>query len=121
MTDYDGNAGTCSYGGDGGGCYGDGTVDGIVVMQGDMPGGGTRMTSLADVTDGASNTIMAGEKRMNAEYYFFARVQASRTMTPVMSVVAQDDIVRYGALGGSTSKDPYTALTPQPESYVEGG
>ena len=121
MTDYDGNAGTCSYGGDGGGCYGDGTVDGIVVMQGDMPGGGTRIISLADVTDGASNTIMAGEKRMNAEYYFFAPGAGEPDDDAGYVGGYQDDIVRYGALGGSTSQRPLSGADAAAGSYVEGG
>ena len=85
MIDYAGNSGTTNSGGDGGGCYGDGTVDGIVVMQDRH-----RIVTPADVKDGAANTIMVGEKRMNFPITSLsASIAARTTTTPVMSVVSR--------------------------------
>ena len=119
MIDYDGNAGTSSLHGDNGGCYGDGTADGILVMQGSDSttriGGQTRAISLADVTDGASNTIMVGEKRMNADYYVFPAGGGEPDDDAGYVGGFQDDIVRFGALGGATPQAPYQALPPEPD------
>ncbi len=104
MIDYAGNAGTTCSGGDGGGCYGDGTVDGIVVMQGTLNGGSSYIVTPASVTDGTSNTLMVGEKRMNALYYFVAPQGAGEPDDDSGYVGGfQDDVIRFGALGGATT------------------
>jgi prepilin-type N-terminal cleavage/methylation domain-containing protein len=110
MIDYAGNAGTTSAGGDGGGCWGDGTVDGIVVMQGTLSGGRSRSITAADVPDGAANTIMVGEKRMNARYYVIIPDAAGEPDDDAGYVGGfQDDVIRLGALGGQTNS--VTALS----------
>ena len=93
MIDYAGNSGTTNSGGDGGGCYGDGTVDGIVVMQDRH-----RIITPADVKDGAANTIMVGEKRMNLRYYVVIGEYSGENDDDAGYVGGfQDDVVRFRA------------------------
>ncbi len=104
MTDYAGNAGTSSVGGDGGGIYGDGSKDGVVVKQ------GTRIISLADVTDGASFTIMVGEKHINLS---FDRTECGPDDNVGYVGGFQDDVVRWGDYSPNSSLH----LPPQPDNY----
>ena len=91
-------------------------MDGIVVMQGTLSGGGSRLITSADVTDGASNTIMVGEKRMDSVYYVMPAGGGGEPDDDAGYVGGfQDDVVRVGALGGATPKDPYQPLPPQPD------
>jgi prepilin-type N-terminal cleavage/methylation domain-containing protein len=62
MTDYAGNAGTTTDGGDGAGVWGDGSKDGVVDRM------GTVAISLAKIIDGAQQTILVGEKLLNVDY-----------------------------------------------------
>jgi prepilin-type N-terminal cleavage/methylation domain-containing protein len=61
MTDYAGNAGCSSNGGDGSGVYGDGS-DGAVSVTGLSP------VTFASIADGTSNTLLVGEKRINISF-----------------------------------------------------
>jgi type II secretory pathway pseudopilin PulG len=88
MTDYAGNAGTSSENGDGGGCYGDGK-DGLVIRLGK-----TDFVSLQDIPDGASNTLMVGEKHMNLTY---VTTEPQPDDNDGYVGGFQDDVVRWGA------------------------
>ena len=104
MTDYAGNAGTSSVGGDGGGAYGDGSVDGVVVHQ------GTRTISLANVTDGASFTILVGEKHLNLT---FCNTQPEPDDNDGFVGGFEDDVVRWG----DYSPNGTLHLPPAPDSF----
>jgi hypothetical protein len=87
MADYAGNAGTTNAGGDGSGVYGDGR-DGVVARM------GSGVVTANDLTDGASNTILLGEKRMNLSFVT-TECQADDNDGYVGGY--QDDVVRWGA------------------------
>ncbi len=87
MTDYAGNGGTSPIGGDGSGIYGDGS-DGLVPMQ------GVGAVTFADIPDGTSNTILVGEKRMNAS---FATTECQADDNDGYVGGMQDDVSRWGA------------------------
>jgi len=89
QTDYAGNAGTSTLGGDGGGMYGNG-IDGAICRLGVA----TRVP--AQITDGLSSTILVGEKRMNASFCMSDQ-QADDNDGYVGGF--QDDVVRWGAAG----------------------
>jgi prepilin-type N-terminal cleavage/methylation domain-containing protein len=91
MTDYAGNAGISNTGGDGGGHYGDGN-DGLVIRLTTPPT--VALVALRDITDGTSNTLMVGEKRMNLSY-ITTECQADDNDGYVGGF--QDDVVRWGA------------------------
>ncbi len=86
MTDYAGNAGTAG-GGDGGGAYGTG-ADGLVIHLGYAD-----FVALRDITDGISNTLMVGEKRMNLA---FVTTQCQADDNDGYVGGFQDDVVRWG-------------------------
>lgn len=88
MTDYAGNAGTSSQGGDGGGVYGNGS-DGLVIRLGH-----TDFVSLLDIPDGTSNTMLVGEKHMNLT---FVTTEPQPDDNDGYVGGFQDDVVRWGA------------------------
>ena len=101
MTDYAGNAGVNTHGNNiPNGLYGDGLVDGVVVegglvlINGTTASGVTPITQ-AKITDGCSNTILLGEKRMNISYCT-SQCQADDNAGYVGGF--QDDVVRWGQL-----------------------
>lgn len=97
--DYAANGGTNNSGGDGGGVYGNGS-DGPVCVRTVA----TRMP--AHLKDGLSNTILAGEKRMNVSW--LTQQQADDDDGYVGGF--QDDVIRWGAVG-----TPYGDLVPAPD------
>jgi prepilin-type N-terminal cleavage/methylation domain-containing protein/prepilin-type processing-associated H-X9-DG protein len=132
MTDYAGNAGvtagldTASDDGD----YGDsdGLVDGVVVRQGwARPNGasgsavqipatstpGSTPISEASITDGMSNTLLVGEKRMNINY---CTTQCQPDDNDGYVGGFQDDVVRWGAF--TPAPDWQGPLAAQPASFA---
>jgi prepilin-type N-terminal cleavage/methylation domain-containing protein len=87
MTDYAGNAGSSSHGGDGGGRYGDG-IDGLVAQT------GVATVSLTSIPDGSAYTLLVGEKRMNLA---FINTETQPDDNDGFVGGFQDDVVRWGA------------------------
>ena len=104
MTDYAGNAGTSTVGATGPGDYGDGSVDGVVVHQ------GTCIISLASVRDGASNTILVGEKHLNLS---FCSTEPEPDDNDGYVGGFEDDTVRWGDYGPNGSGH----LPPAPDDF----
>jgi len=101
MGDYAGNAGVSTLGDDGGGQYGDGLIDGVVIRQGFVLQQGTAVASAtgtaiseARITDGMSYTMLVGEKRMNVT---FCTTQCQPDDNDGYVGGFQDDVVRWGA------------------------
>jgi prepilin-type N-terminal cleavage/methylation domain-containing protein len=108
MTDYAGNAGVSNLGyADELGQAGDGITDGIVIRQGvslqtngteilipQTSTPGSTVISQANVTDGMSNTILVGEKRMNTA---FCTTECQVDDNDGYVGGFQDDVVRYGS------------------------
>jgi prepilin-type N-terminal cleavage/methylation domain-containing protein len=86
MTDYAGNGGTSSAGGDGSGIYGDG--DGVIRIA------GVATVNFASIVDGTSNTLLVGEKRMNIA---FVTSECQPDDNDGYTGGFQDDNVRWGA------------------------
>jgi prepilin-type N-terminal cleavage/methylation domain-containing protein/prepilin-type processing-associated H-X9-DG protein len=101
MTDYAGNAGTSNTGGDGGGAFGDGSVDGVVIKQGNTTAIPT--ISPGDITDGLSSTILVGEKVLNAS---FNTTQCQPDDNDGYVGGFQDDVVRWGLPASSLGSLP---------------
>jgi prepilin-type N-terminal cleavage/methylation domain-containing protein len=100
MGDYAGNAGVSTFGDDGGGQYGDGLVDGVVVRGGLVLEQGAAVSSPtataineAQITDGCSNTMLVGEKRMNIN---FCTTACGPDDNDGYVGGFQDDVVRWG-------------------------
>ncbi len=104
MTDYAGNAGTSTVGGTGPGDYGDGSVNGVVVHQ------GTCIISLASVRDGASNTILVGEKHLNLS---FCSTEPEPDDNDGYVGGFEDNAVRWGDYGPNGSGH----LPPAPDDF----
>jgi prepilin-type processing-associated H-X9-DG protein len=64
MTDYAGNGGTDQTGSEGWSIYGNGK-DGVIVRRPDGTGLRSGAVGSANIPDGASNTLLAGEKSLN--------------------------------------------------------
>jgi prepilin-type processing-associated H-X9-DG protein len=101
MLDYAGNAGVNTLGDDGGGTYGDGLIDGVVVRAGLVLQQGAAVASTtataisqAKISDGMSNTFLVGEKRMNIS---FVTTQTQPDDNDGYVGGFQDDVVRWGA------------------------
>jgi len=113
MGDYGGNAGVSESGGDGSGVNGDGTVDGIIVRAGSS-------VKIREITDGTSNTMLIGEKHMNA---FFATSQCQPDDNDGYVGGMQDDVVRWGAFPPAADKYSsveYTTATLHPDIFQFG-
>ena len=100
MGDYAGNAGVSTVGDDGGGQYGDGLIDGVVVrgglvLQQGQPTASPTATVINEskITDGCSNTMLVGEKRMNVAYCMTA---CGPDDNDGYVGGFQDDVVRWG-------------------------
>jgi prepilin-type N-terminal cleavage/methylation domain-containing protein len=100
MTDYAGNAGVSTFGDDQSGQYGDGLVDGVVIKAGQVLQNGAAVASVtamaineAKITDGCSNTLLVGEKRMNIA---FCTTQTQPDDNDGYVGGFQDDVVRWG-------------------------
>jgi prepilin-type N-terminal cleavage/methylation domain-containing protein len=89
MTDYAGNAGTTSEGNDGAGVYGNGSDGMIIQLQPNAT-----FVKLTDIPDGASNTLLVGEKLMNRR---FVTDQCQADDNDGYVGGFQDDVVRWGA------------------------
>jgi prepilin-type N-terminal cleavage/methylation domain-containing protein len=87
MIDYAGNGGTSDEG-QSTPYYGDG-ADGMITRL------GYGISRLSDVTDGASNTMMVGEKRMNL---YYATRECQPDDNAGYTAGWQDDTVRFGAV-----------------------
>jgi prepilin-type N-terminal cleavage/methylation domain-containing protein len=113
MTDYAGNAGTSTNGGDGGGIYGSGD-DGLVIRLGH-----TNFVRPADIKDGASNTLLVGEKHVNLTY-ITQECQPDDNDGYVGGF--QDDVVRWGAFppARDVSIPEYTWSTIHPPIFQFG-
>ena len=101
MGDYAGNAGVATLGDDGGGTYGDGLIDGVVVrggvvlQQSAAVSNATAMPiSQAQISDGCSSTFLVGEKRMNIS---FCMTACGPDDNDGYVGGFQDDVVRWGA------------------------
>jgi prepilin-type N-terminal cleavage/methylation domain-containing protein len=105
MTDYAGNAGTTDRWGDGGGNYGDGS-DGLVIRL-----GSSAFIGPGDVPDGASNTLLVGEKHMNVA---FVTTECQPDDNDGYVGGFQDDVVRWGAFPPARD-GRYPAYTPATE------
>jgi prepilin-type N-terminal cleavage/methylation domain-containing protein len=88
MTDYAGNAGTSAQGNDGAGIHGHG-YDGAVIHRGK-----TGFVTFKDLVDGASHTMLVGEKHMNTSFVTI-KCQPDDNVGYVGGF--QDDVVRWGA------------------------
>jgi prepilin-type N-terminal cleavage/methylation domain-containing protein len=113
MTDYGGNAGVSSTGGDNSGVYGDGTVDGVIVRAG-------HSVKIREITDGTSNTLLVGEKHMND---FFVTSQCGPDDNDGYVGGMQDDVVRWGAFPPAPDKVSsvaYTTATLHPDIFQFG-
>jgi prepilin-type N-terminal cleavage/methylation domain-containing protein len=108
MTDYAGNAGTTNQGNDSAGVYGNGS-DGLVIQL--IPN--AQFVRLTDIPDGASNTLLVGEKRMNRRY---VRTECQADDNDGYVGGFQDDVVRWGAFppGPDVFTDLYTTSTDHP-------
>jgi prepilin-type N-terminal cleavage/methylation domain-containing protein len=100
MTDYAGNAGTANDGNDGGGIYGHGRDGAFCLLE-----LGNR--KLVHFTDGLSQSLLAGEKRMNVRY-----IMTDQQPDDNCGYVGgfQDDVVRWGP-----SNTPWGSFTPAPD------
>jgi prepilin-type N-terminal cleavage/methylation domain-containing protein/prepilin-type processing-associated H-X9-DG protein len=103
--DYAGNAGTSPKGGDDWSCYGDGSVDGVVVMA------GSAQITPAKITDGTSNTLLLGEKRINRSY---CTTQQQPADNDGYVGGFQDDVVRWGGYSAAQTTN-IPGLIPQPD------
>ena len=113
MTDYAGNAGTSSAGGAMGSAYAGNGGDGIVVQTGTLP-----QVTADDVVDGLSNTIMVGEKNLNASNYV---KQCSPDDNAGYVGGFQDDVVRWGAMGTLSGTTFTGTLFPPAQDTYNGG
>jgi prepilin-type N-terminal cleavage/methylation domain-containing protein len=119
--DYAGNAGSSTSGGDGGGVWGDGSKDGVVVRM------GTMRLSTAQIVDGTEQTILLGEKLLNADY---CTTQNQPDDNDGYVGGMQDDVVRWCPTndGGKTYVGPmpdYHGPLPSysqlyPHNYIFG-
>jgi prepilin-type N-terminal cleavage/methylation domain-containing protein len=114
MTDYAGNAGTDSTGGDNGGMYGAGK-DGVVIRL-----GYTDFVSLTDIPDGTSTTLMVGEKHLNLT---FVTTEPQPDDNDGYVGGFQDDVVRWGAFPPRADEylPEYTTATIHPTIWQFGG
>jgi prepilin-type N-terminal cleavage/methylation domain-containing protein len=114
MTDYAGNAGTTNQGGDGGGSYGNGS-DGLVIQLTATPD----FVRLTDIPDGASNTLLVGEKHMNRA---FVTTEPQADDNDGYVAGFQDDVVRWGAFPPAPDirSDLYTTTTDHPNIWQFG-
>jgi prepilin-type N-terminal cleavage/methylation domain-containing protein len=114
MGDYAGNAGTTNEGGDGGGVYGNGK-DGLVIELLSNP----QFVGPDRIPDGASNTLLVGERRMNRRFVT-SECQADDNDGYVGGF--QDDVVRWGAFppGPDVNTDQYTTATDHPNIWQFG-
>ncbi len=100
MIDYAGNGGTSNAGSSQGECglgwgqAGDGN-DGVICQRQNAAGNAASM-SASDLTDGASNTIMLGEKRLNPNFWT-KECQPDDNEGYVGGF--QDDSIRWGGYG----------------------
>ena len=121
MTDYAGNAGT-SYTDDGdavgGGTFaaGDGN-DGVVCERINALGRFASVTS-SDLTDGASNTIMVGEKNLNS-MFFTTECEPDDNAGYVGGY--QDDVARWGGCGTMDNNGNFTGPLFPPAMDRPGG
>ena len=127
MTDYAGNAGVnTTLGDDRSGSYGDGLLDGVVVQAGFVLQSGALVASPtatpineANITDGMSNTMLVGEKRMNVSYCMTACGPDDNA-----GYVGgfQDDVVRWGCFQPAPDwQGPFaTFATLTPGNYQFG-
>jgi prepilin-type N-terminal cleavage/methylation domain-containing protein len=113
MTDYAGNAGTVQQGNWGFGVFGNG-ADGVVIQLGSGP-----FVTYQAITDGASNTLMAGEKHMNASV---SSIETQPDDNDGYVGGFQDDVVRWGAFPPlqDSYQQPYTFTDMQPSIYRFG-
>ncbi len=107
MTDYAGNAGSGDNA-DTSGVLGNGLADGVVVQM--QPSSGTVANlaiTEAKITDGMSNTLLVGEKRMNIA---FCMTQCQPDDNDGYVGGYQDDVVRFCTLN---DVPPSTPIPPQ--------
>jgi hypothetical protein len=120
MTDYAGNAGATTEGGDGSGTYGAGG-DGLVIRLG--------YTGLVvperDIPDGASNTLLVGEKHMNVA---FVTTQCQADDNDGYVGGFQDDVVRWAVRWQGADLPPapdgrfplYDSSSDHPHNFLFG-
>ncbi len=112
MTDYAGNAGTSVQDGDGGGIEGFG-YDGMVAAN------QVGAITFSMITDGASNTMLVGEKHMNLN---FVTSECQPDDNAGYTAPLQDDVARWAVFPPAPDfRGPeYTAATLQPGIWQFG-